>query len=328
MSVQNADIGGRPTVVSLFAGCGGSSLGYQSAGFRELLAVEWDSSAAAVFRLNFPGVSLYEGDIRVLSGDECMRRAGVVKGELDILDSSPPCQGFSTAGNRRQDDPRNSLAWEVVRLLDELRPKTFILENVTGLVKGPMKRVYLALLAAMRDLGYNCRGAILNAMWFGVAQSRRRIIVLGVRDDLDVEATLPTPQRRPVAVGEVLYRDDMRAAACESRTERHREGLIAAWYKRLSRIGSFDTVRLSSSRCSPTQVAIHRHWHPDKPRTLTIAEAAALQGFPSTFRWVGSTSVVTRLIGNSVPPPLIAAIAKHIRSKILNRKTSSGKVIT
>ena len=116
---------GMPTVISTFAGCGGSSLGYKMAGFRELLAVEWDDNAVQTFRLNFPDVPVYHGDICKLTGDECMRLAGIMKGELDILDGSPPCQGFSTAGKRRFNDPRNSLFMEFARPLSELSPKGF-----------------------------------------------------------------------------------------------------------------------------------------------------------------------------------------------------------
>ena len=89
-----------PTVISTFAGCGGSSLGYHMAGFRELLAVEWEQNAADTFRLNFPHVPLYHGDIAKLSVDECLRLANIAPGELDVFDGSPPCQGFSTAGKR------------------------------------------------------------------------------------------------------------------------------------------------------------------------------------------------------------------------------------
>ena len=86
-----------PTVISTFAGCGGSSLGYQMAGYRELLAVEWDDNAVETFRLNFPDVPVYHGDIAALSVEECLSLAGLKSGELDVFDGSPPCQGFSTA---------------------------------------------------------------------------------------------------------------------------------------------------------------------------------------------------------------------------------------
>ena len=136
-----------PTVISTFAGCGGSSLGYRMAGYRELLAVEWDPVATESFRANFPGVPVHEGDIAELTGEECMRLAGIGPGELDVLDGSPPCQGFSTAGRRKLHDPRNGLFREFARLLGEIRPRAFVMENVTGLVKGHMRRTYLEMAA-------------------------------------------------------------------------------------------------------------------------------------------------------------------------------------
>ena len=89
-----------PTVISTFAGGGGSSLGYSMAGFRELLAVEWEQNAVDTFRLNFPEVPVYHGDIAKLPVNEVFMLTGLKEGELDVFDGSPPCQGFSTAGKR------------------------------------------------------------------------------------------------------------------------------------------------------------------------------------------------------------------------------------
>jgi site-specific DNA-cytosine methylase len=105
------------------------------AGFRELLAVEWDKHAVETFRLNFPGVPVWQGDIADLSVEECLRIAGIEPGQLDVFDGSPPCQGFSTAGRRRMEDGRNQLFREYVRLLRGLRPKVLVMENVSGMVK-------------------------------------------------------------------------------------------------------------------------------------------------------------------------------------------------
>jgi site-specific DNA-cytosine methylase len=99
------------------------------AGFRELLAVEWEQNAADTFRLNFPHVPLYHGDIAKLSVDECLRLAGVKPGELTVFDGSPPCQGFSTSGKREIGDARNQLFREYCRLLEGLRPRAFVMEN-------------------------------------------------------------------------------------------------------------------------------------------------------------------------------------------------------
>ena len=173
-----------PTVVSLFAGCGGSSLGYSMAGYRELLAVEWDDHAVETFRLNFPGVPVWQGDIADLSVEECLRITGLNPGELDVLDGSPPCQGFSTAGKRRMEDGRNQLFREYVRLLRGLRPKVLVMENVSGLVKGKMRVIFSEILRDLKASGYKVSARLMNAMYFGVPQSRERMIFIGVREDL------------------------------------------------------------------------------------------------------------------------------------------------
>ncbi len=175
----------KPTVISTFAGCGGSSLGYHLAGFQELLAVEWEDNAAATFKLNFPDVSLFHGDIAKLSVEECMSLAGLTEaGHLDVFDGSPPCQGFSTAGNRKFSDPRNSLFKEYARLLRGLQPKCFVMENVTGMIKGYMKQAYLQIVADLRECGYVVKGQVMNAKYYNVPQSRERVIIIGIRADL------------------------------------------------------------------------------------------------------------------------------------------------
>ena len=114
-----------PKVISLFAGGGGSSLGYSMAGYHELLAVEWDNNAVQIFKLNFPEIPIYHNDICHLSATECLKLAGILVGKLDVLDGSPPCQGFSTAGKREFTDNRNQLYHQYVRLLRGLKPKVF-----------------------------------------------------------------------------------------------------------------------------------------------------------------------------------------------------------
>ncbi len=175
---------GAPTVVSLFAGCGGSSLGYSMAGYDERLAVEWDDHAVSVFRANFPGVPVFHGDVGSLTVEEALQSSALQPGELDVLDGSPPCQGFSTAGKRQLDDPRNQLFQEYVRLLRGIRPKAFVMENVSGLVKGKMRLLFVEMLTELKSSGYAVQVRLLNAKYYDVPQARQRLIFIGVRDDL------------------------------------------------------------------------------------------------------------------------------------------------
>jgi DNA (cytosine-5)-methyltransferase 1 len=173
-----------PTVISLFAGCGGSSLGYSMAGFRELLAVEWDEHAVETFKLNFPDVPVWQGDIADFSVEECLKITGLEPGQLDVLDGSPPCQGFSTASRRKMEDGRNQLFKEYVRLLRGLRPKVLVMENVSGMVKGKMKLIFAEIMRELKASGYTVSAKLMNAMYYGVPQSRERMIFIGVREDL------------------------------------------------------------------------------------------------------------------------------------------------
>lgn len=317
----------QPTVISTFAGCGGSSLGYKMAGFRELLAVEWDDNAVETFKLNFPEVPVYHGDIAKLTGAECMRLAGGLKpGELDVFDGSPPCQGFSTAGKRKWDDPRNSLFAEYARLLAELQPKVFVMENVTGMVKGHMKQAYLKIMATLRGCGYTAKGEVMNAMYYGVPQSRERVIIIGVRNDLSPEPSHPKPQTKPITVREAF-------AGCPTeRVPKATGKVIASYIPKVPRGGSMATLagygqdNLIRPRWDKPSTSIRKDAaltgygcfiHPDENRFLSIAEYKRLQSFPDEFQMNGTYIEKKNRIGNSVPPLLMKAIAEHIRKAIL-----------
>lgn len=315
----------KPTVISTFAGCGGSSLGYQLAGFHELLAVEWDQNAVDTFRLNFPGVPVYHGDIAKLTGAECMKLAGIKKGALDVLDGSPPCQGFSTAGKRKFDDPRNSLFKEYGRLLNELQPKVFVMENVTGLVKGCMKQAYLTIIKTLRDCGYKAKGEVMNAMYYNVPQSRERVIIIGVRDDLGIEPSHPTPQGRPIAAGTVQSISEPRL--------KHSPRVAALWNRLKpgmngsdlpeSKGNAFGLQKVNPTKPCPT---ILKGWtagtgllHWDECRFLSIPEMSQIASFGIDYKWSGTPKQAVERIGNSVPPNLMKAIAEHIKINILEK---------
>jgi len=170
--------------------------------------VEWDEGAVDIYRRNFPGANVHHGDITQLSGEQALEMAGVAPGELDVLDGSPPCQGFSTAGRREFGDTRNRLFEEYIRLLDAYRPKVFIMENVTGLKKGKMKLAFAEMTKAMKDQGYTVSCRELNAWWWGGPQNRRRLIWIGTREDLGITPSHPTATyRKPVSVAQALNLD-------------------------------------------------------------------------------------------------------------------------
>ena len=323
----------KPTVVSTFAGCGGSSLGYQMAGFKELLAIEWDNNAVETFKFNFPDVPVYHGDICKLTGEECMKLAGIERGKLDVLDGSPPCQGFSTAGKRKFSDPRNSLFMEFARLLNDLQPKVFVMENVTGMVKGYMKQAYLQIIKTLRECGYRAKGEVMNAMYFNVPQSRERVIIIGVREDIGIKPSHPKPQGKPIT-----FRQAINGCEDESGKELGEfllkfskiqpENLWSShpglWKKHKGNLASsLSTKWISWDLCCGTLikqwVAITGVVHPDRKRYISLGEAKRITSFPDNFNFVGSFSDAIERMGNSVPPNLMRAIAEHIKINILEK---------
>jgi len=191
---------GAPTVVSAFAGAGGSSAGYRMAGARVLLATDsWDL-AARTYRRNWPDARFLVADITELDPAALMGEAGVRPGELDLLDGSPPCQGFSTAGKRQLDDPRNALFLDFCRMLRALRPRAFVMENVSGVAKGPMRVLFREITRELKACGYDVACRLVDASWLGVPQVRKRLIWLGTRADLGLEARHPVPLWRQPSV--------------------------------------------------------------------------------------------------------------------------------
>lgn len=191
----------KPTVISTFAGCGGSSLGYKWAGFKELLAIDFEPHAVETFKLNFPEVDVWQADLRKVTAEAILERTGIERGGLDVLDGSPPCQGFSTAGKRKVSDSRNDLAWEFIRLIEGLQPRAFVMENVSGMAKGKMRGQFNEILAGMKETGYRVECRKLNAMWYGVPQSRERLIWIGMRDGQEIK----WPERQKlIPVSDVL----------------------------------------------------------------------------------------------------------------------------
>lgn len=168
MSVQSAATSGKPTVVDVFSGCGGSSLGYKWAGYRELLAVEWDKNAIDTFRLNFPEINIFAGDICRLGGGRALEITGLKPGELDVFNGSPPCQAFSKMGNTNLKDSRGKLFTEYIRLLNVFKPKVFVAENVVGLITGKFKTFYLDIMSQLRESGYNVEAQVMECKYFEV----------------------------------------------------------------------------------------------------------------------------------------------------------------
>lgn len=181
------------TAIDVFAGCGGSSVGFRRAGFGIVAALDNDPTAAASYEMNL-AVAPLVSDVRDVSGRRLMRRAGVRKGELTVLIGCPPCQGFAT--HRRSDqpgrDPRNRLLAEYVRLVDEIHPHYVVFENVPGLASGSASWRLRDALRTLTRLGYAIAYDVVDAADFGTPQCRKRLLVVGTRDYDTIELPQPT----------------------------------------------------------------------------------------------------------------------------------------
>ena len=173
----------RPTIIDLFSGAGGLSLGFEQAGFDLVAAVEIDPIHAAVHKYNFPYCIVIPNSIKDLNAQTIREQAGIGSREIDIVVGGPPCQGFSLMGQRMLDDPRNALVIEFVRIVRELSPRFFLFENVKGLTIGKHRQVLYELIKEFETIGYNTQTPwqVLNAVNYGVPQNRERLFLLGAK---------------------------------------------------------------------------------------------------------------------------------------------------
>lgn len=314
-----------PNVISLFAGCGGSSLGYRLAGCRVMAAIEKDPLAALIYRENGPETLILEQDIALLDPERLMLDLDIEPGMLDILDGSPPCQGFSMAGKRLVQDPRNRLFQEYLRFLTVIRPKAFVMENVSGLVSGKMRPVFSKIVRLLSEAGYTVRARILDAAYYGVPQHRRRLIVLGIRNDLGLEPRHPKPFTFPISFREAsqglsgsgLIQIPQGKALAITRTLKPGESGRHLHTRYGHKANDYSLVRLYWDKPSPTVCRTIRLGqcgllHPEEDRFLGIQEIKRVCSFPEEFQLDGSFEQQWGLLGNAVPPLLMKAIAEKL----------------
>jgi DNA (cytosine-5)-methyltransferase 1 len=204
----------RPIAVDLFAGAGGLSLGFEQGGFDVVAAVEYDPVHALTHAYNFPLGTVLCRDVSKLTGDDIREAAQrgfegmypghIWPGTIDAIIGGPPCQGFSSGGKRDASDSRNNLLLEFVRLVLEVRPRSFCLENVAGLLEAKFDEVRQLAFDRLASAGYVLDGTnhVRNSLQHGVPQSRRRVIVLGVLNS--VAASWPGANEATVSVGEAF----------------------------------------------------------------------------------------------------------------------------
>jgi DNA (cytosine-5)-methyltransferase 1 len=204
------------TAASLFAGCGGSCLGLRMAGFKVLWANEFVADARDSYAANHPSAILDPRDIRHIKPKEILTALKLGAGDLDVLNGSPPCQSFSTAGIQEKGwnkvsshgdgsvQRADDLFFEFTRILKGIQPKAFIAENVSGLVKGVSIGYFKEILAALKACGYVVEVRLLDAQWLGVPQMRQRVIFQGIRKDLKGKPLWPIPFKYRYSVRDAI----------------------------------------------------------------------------------------------------------------------------
>lgn len=195
--------------IDLFSGCGGLTLGFAWAGFKSILASDIDENCQKTFATNFPQVPFLCGDLSDFTKDDF--DAIIEEQDVDVIIGGPPCQGFSLANKRRNkisEDPRNKLFYQFVKTINWYNPKAFVMENVKGLLSMQHGDVIHTIVDAFTHAGregYNVRFKVLKSVEYGVPQLRERVIIIGIRNDLDIVPEFPhTTVFVPVTVDEAI----------------------------------------------------------------------------------------------------------------------------
>lgn len=342
-------------VFDFFSGCGGTSCGFEQAGLEIVLGLDFDKDAAQTYRSNFPNASFLQGDIRSLHANTLEpwlnNRADPI-----LFCGCAPCQPFSRQNRQRvKTDPRKNLLAEFGRFVEHWLPEYVFIENVPGLQRiktdrGPMGK----FRALLRRLGYRFDIKILPALWFGVPQTRERLVLLASRDSV---IALPTAthgpgkkayatvkdwigELKPLLAGQTDAEDSSHRAASLSPTNLARIALTPEgggrehWPADLvldchkEHKGHTDVYgRLAwnkpavglTTRC--ISYSNGRFGHPEQDRALSAREAACLQTFPESFIFAGNLNSRARQIGNAVPP----LMAKNIGMELVKHQASQRK---
>jgi DNA (cytosine-5)-methyltransferase 1 len=329
------------TAVDLFCGCGGLSLGLEQAGFVVKVGIELDPLAAQTYRVNHPGTVLIQSDIRRVAARRVKKACKLRSRGLSLLAGCPPCQGFSRIRRHSEDDPRNDLLFEFVRMTRVLRPKVVLLENVPGLVKD---RRFSLFVARLESCGYLCKWDILNAADFGVPQRRKRLILIGSRVG-SIDLPRRNCRRRTVRdcigsleePGETKDRLHKMHLNCTARIEKLIRripvdgGSRVALGKRRQldchkKLDGFRDVygRMKWDDVAPTLTggcfnpSKGRFLHPEQNRPISMREAATIQTFPKSYRFPAKSGLVNiaRLIGDALPPLFARRQAHHLATRL------------
>ena len=345
-SRKNAD--NMPTIIDLFCGCGGISLGFEQAGFKVLLGIDNWNDALTTFKYNHHGSKTMCADMMQVDPVDVEKVIGTHY--VDVIVGGPPCQGFSVAGKRIVDDERNSLYKSFVRMVAYFKPKAFVLENVPNILTMGDGVIRCAIIDDFESLGYRVVYKVLLASDYGVPQNRRRAIFVGLLNGEEYQYPQPSITKRVTTeqalsdLPEYSLPDGAKYqvkpfSEYQSRIRKGSTGVynhdITIHTEQTQRIiamvpdgGNYKDLpkelqqtrkvhiawtRLNSKTPSITIDTGHRHhFHYKYNRIPTVRECARIQSFADTVIFLGSKTSQYKQVGNAVPPIMAKAIAEQL----------------
>lgn len=326
-------------IVSFFTGCGGIDLGFEAAGFKHVAAFEFNELFCKTLRKNRPswdvfGPPIHNGDVSKIDEVIDTLSKKISRPFEGIFVGGPPCQPFSIAANQRfsksgenfkrigfQHEKNGNLLFDYVTIICEFMPKTFIIENVSGLRDLDGGEQLSCAIRMLEKNGYSVEEpSILDASDYGIPQQRLRLFVIGSRNSKRFD--FPEKKYEKIGSGSVLY--NIPKGIKNHETRQHNACSVLRYmlldYGARDQLGRVD--RLNPILPSKTVIAGgvngggRSHLHPEIPRTLSVRESARLQSFPDDYVFVGSTARQFTQVGNAVPPLLALQIAMQIRDRL------------
>lgn len=299
-------------IVSLFCGAGGLDYGFHKAGFKTIWATDIDKDSCKTFE-NWSKIKVINDDINIID-------ISIIP-DCDIILGGFPCQGFSLGGPRNTLDKRNSLYKKYVDIVKEKQPKMFIGENVKGIVTLGNGKIYEQIILEFKEVGYDVYTYLVNAKNYEVPQDRERIIIIGVRKDLNIIPKIPFPKNNIKSLRDVLI--NVNYSEVDVCRESYSSRFMSRNRKRNWNQVSF-TIPAQAKQVplhpsSPDMIKVSKDiWKfgIGETRRFSWQETAAIQTFPKNFIFEGNLNSKYKQIGNAVPVELAYHIAKEIYNSL------------
>ena len=356
--VYDASSQNKFNVISTFAGGGGSSTGYRLAGGKILCINEFVEEARNTYRENYPDTPILPDDIKELTGQHLLDAAGIKAGEVDILDGSPPCSAFSVAGamvqgghskgfkqTKKYSDGKKienieDLFFEFLRVAEEIKPKVIVGENVAGLTMGEAKQYYYKITNEFEKIGYDVSSMVLDSSHYGVPQTRKRLIFIGVREDvttaigltfMNIAGVFPEKFSEAITCGDAFSDLQYDEEEIKMLTEKFSKGSHFETASKMPKDPDkvltgcdyhpkghhFNMKRISRHKPAPTITASGGCIHWEEMRKLALCETQRAMSLPDDFKLTGKWEQKSERMGRMVPPLMMKAIADSIYEKVL-----------